>query len=73
MAANPDVWAKTVFIVVWDEHGGPARPCPALNPAGRHSRRDRDLDLSDWNPGERPSYRARFPAAVYASHSRAPV
>ncbi len=22
IAANPDVWAKTVFIVVWDEHGG---------------------------------------------------
>ncbi|HVX47127.1 MAG TPA: alkaline phosphatase family protein [Mycobacteriales bacterium] len=22
IAANPDVWAKTVFILVWDEHGG---------------------------------------------------
>lgn len=22
IAANPDVWAKTVFIVVWDENGG---------------------------------------------------
>lgn len=22
IAANPDVWAKTAFILVWDEHGG---------------------------------------------------
>jgi phospholipase C len=22
IAANPDVWAKTVFVVVWDENGG---------------------------------------------------
>ncbi|TDE15979.1 alkaline phosphatase family protein [Jiangella asiatica] len=22
IAANPDVWAKTVFVLVWDEHGG---------------------------------------------------
>jgi phospholipase C len=35
IVANPDVWAKTVFVVVWDEHGGGFDHVPPpIPPAG---------------------------------------
>ena len=32
IASNPEVWAKTAFIVVWDEHGGFFDHVPPITP-----------------------------------------
>jgi Phosphoesterase family len=45
IAANPEVWAKTVFIVVFDEHGGffdhVVPPIPVRGQADRPARHAR--------------------------------
>jgi phospholipase C len=38
LVSNPEVWAQTVFLVVYDENGGFLRSRPAAHRAGRHGR-----------------------------------
>ena len=48
IAANPDVWAKTVFILSYDENDGLFDHVPPPTPARRHCRRVRGAGVPRW-------------------------
>ena len=65
IAANPDVWAKTVFILSYDENDGMFdHVLPPTPPAG-HCGGVRVQDLEHRRRRRRPAGRPRLPGAVH--------
>ena len=59
IAANPDVWAKTVFVLIYDENDGYFDHVTPAHRAGGHARR-----VHHGQRGQRPD-RPRLPGALH--------